>query len=65
MEKVTLKMWHVNDKKWKKSNNKRNTTSKSRKNQRAWRKGKLQVPRIEEADTIKQAEMKNRKEYVR
>ena len=37
------KMWHAHNKKWEKTNNGRNKTAKSRKNQNAWRKGKLQV----------------------
>ena len=37
------KMCYGHNKKWEKTNNKRNKTAKSRKNQNAWRKGKLQL----------------------
>ena len=36
-------MRHVHNEKWKKTNNGRNRTAKSRKNQNTWRKGKLQL----------------------
>ena len=35
------KMCHANNEIWKKRNNLKNRTTKSRKNQNAWRKGKL------------------------
>ena len=58
----------ANNEKQKKKNNESNRTARSKKNQNAWRKGNLQVFRIGilEADTIKQAEMKEKiKEYLR
>ena len=36
-------MCYTPNEKWKKTNNGRNRTRKSRKNKNAWRKGKLQV----------------------
>ena len=53
-------MFHVNNQKWKTTNDGRNRTIKSRKNQNARRKGNLQILGILEADTIKQEEMKEK-----
>ena len=53
------KMRYVDAEKWKMGNNGRNRTAKSRKNRNVWRE-KLRVFRRLEADTIKQAEMKEK-----
>ena len=52
------KMYHAHNEKWKKTNNGRNKTAKSKKNQNAWRKGNLQV--IGNIGS-EQAEMKEKK----
>ena len=36
-------MWHAHNEKWKKTNNERNRTTKSRKNQNSWREEKLRI----------------------
>ena len=51
-------MCYANKEKKKKTNNERNRTTKSKKNQNAWRKGKLLIPGNLEADAIKQVEIK-------
>ena len=53
-------MRHASNEKWQTSHNGRSQTTKSRSHQNTWKKGNLQIQGILEADTIKQAEMKEK-----
>ena len=53
-------MFHANNEKLMTTYNGKIRTTKSRKNQNAWRKGNLQTLGIVEADTIKRVEMKEK-----
>ena len=56
------KMYHASDEKWKKKNIEKNRIYKPRKNLNAWRKNNYNYMKILEADNIKHAEMKEKKE---
>ena len=60
-------MYHAHNRKWEKRNDRRNKTAKSRKNQNAWRKGKLQAIKNSRRrlDQTSGDELNIRKEYLR